>query len=297
MSYTFTQFKDALQKSSPTLVRDLDLSLIEKGAYGVASAFDQIRSRPYEIASYAYVYGWGWGRKVDGGMSFPSKDDLLLDIDSSLVGLDGIPEIFQPHRAKIKGVYMSGGAFSDNQMLQILPVRALECLKIHDSNFTDAAASRLDAFAELRYLSLGSDQITSVSLSAISKLKNLRVLSLWGARITADDLKFIGLLDELMALDLPHVQVHSGLHHLKGLTNLRSLDIGDTDFTAEDLAELESLPRLQKLNLAGRHLRRDDYAALERLPHLAFVILTDGEGHFEFESSHPEIEISTSMID
>jgi len=119
---------------------------------------------------------------------------------------------------------------------QTIPAGSLEVLK---------------SFPDLERLSLTDvsvdtkgERIGDKELAPISELTNLKELSLRGTRITGTGLSYLTEMIKLEKLDLCHCPISDGLEALKGLVQLRELDLGKTgidDAGAEPLSALTSL--------------------------------------------------------
>jgi hypothetical protein len=114
--------------------------------------------------------------------------------------------------------------------------------------------------------------------------------------LTDRGLEHLKGLSQLRWLDLPGTQVtDSGLEHLKGLKQLQILSLNDTKVTDAGLQHLKGLPQLEWLDLDGTQVTDAGLEHLKGLTHLWRLTLhrtnvTD-QGENRLQRALPECEI------
>jgi len=123
----------------------------------------------------------------------------------------------------------------------------------------------------------------SARLAFLAEFPNLKGLQLDHLFLTQKDLDIIGKCMKLEQLSLNGVQIleqsprrrlsGNDLQKLRGLTSLKVLDLGQSNFVG-GLHNLSELPHLRKLFLGSfEHLNDKSVAELQELPHLDTLIL------------------------
>lgn len=181
----------------------------------------------------------GIGKKV-------SDDDLLPLVslptvkDLSLFGCDKITAAGLKHVAalkKLEKLGLSNTALDDAALTELKGLTELRELHLTGSvRFTDKCAATINAFAELRNLSLPSS-FTGVGVRKLTALKKVRELYLGGiTSLTDTEIKFLAeTMPELEALEMG------------------SFGIG-TEITDDAIPHFAKMKKLQKLGIAGSQL-------------------------------------------
>lgn len=152
----------------------------------------------------------------------------------------------------------------------------LEDLYLNNTDFNDAALSRLSALNKLTTLELGSTQLTDQGLVAIEKLTKLQSLSLADTRISDGGLPRLTGLTQLRQLDLSGTKVtHTGLTLLRANTQLEELKLDRTQVSDESLLVLTKFNGLKRLQLAGTPISDEGLTYLAALQNLATLELVD----------------------
>jgi hypothetical protein len=100
----------------------------------------------------------------------------------------------------------------------------------------DATLTELKKFRAVEVLKLRNSQITDEGLARIESLNRLKYLDLRGTRITSDGLAHLQKLTELRWLHLGDTQVGGeGLKHLEGLKQLRYFFVDGLQFNDDEL--------------------------------------------------------------
>lgn len=162
---------------------------------------------------------------------------------------------------------------------------------------TDTALAGLRRLPYLRSLALGGSlDLTDDSLMRLASLTKLRSLSLTHVRVTPDGLAHLEqlkALETLMIQDAPLVDAIPPV--LRGLVNLKNLQLNGTRIGDHDLIGLESLEQLEELGLSGTrisdlalmHLR-----VLKRLKRLdVSATRATAAGVADFQRALPECQV------
>jgi Leucine-rich repeat (LRR) protein len=100
-------------------------------------------------------------------------------------------------------------------------------------------------------ISLRGTNVTDADLEILKQLKSLQILNLSQTAITDAGLKPIESLPNLRNLILPVSITDAGLVHVKGLTQLESLNLLDSQVSDAGLVHLKGLRNLKILLLNG----------------------------------------------
>jgi len=135
-------------------------------------------------------------------------------------------------------------------------LRLLTSLDLSCKHLNDEALQHLSELVHLQHLKLGSyyggNGITGSGFRYLSKLTSLISLDLRSAKqLTAEGLAHCAQFTALEELELFAAHIpRGGLVGLRGLTNLRCLNLNDCEgMTDEELASIADLTNLQKLDL------------------------------------------------
>lgn len=214
----------------------------------------------------------------------------------------------------IKTLQLSGdGATLNDETLGLLTgLSTLEDLSTNAAQFSDDGLRQLTKLTNLKQIkffhtSLRSKTFTGAGLAHLAELKNLRRLTVAGCPFNDEGLAAVAKLTQLENFRTWHTyQTEAGNRHLKSLTNLRSLHLGQrlrhydgssnalslTDETIDTLVELKSLDTLllDEARLSLSALRR-----LQALPKLKRLELgrTDisAEEVQQLKQALPQVEV------
>jgi Leucine-rich repeat (LRR) protein len=122
----------------------------------------------------------------------------------------------------------------------------LESLDFISNKVTDACLVQLRNLPKLRSLEINSATITDKGLDSLKELPKLEELTLMRTQVTAQGLAKVQALKGLKTLHLMRLKTTPALiEQLKRFKHLDHLDIGQTEFTAEQRLELtKALPNL-----------------------------------------------------
>ncbi|MDC3379008.1 hypothetical protein OAX78_01840 [Planctomycetota bacterium] len=151
----------------------------------------------------------------------------------------------------------------------------LEFLGLSGCNLRNADLSLLEGMTRLACLDLSNNQVLSrAGLERLAGLSSLRRLNLASCvAVTNVVLKFLAQLPELTALNLEGCSRLSNFQPLRSAHGLRTLFLGGTRLTPEDLTALGELPKLRHVDLSEAEVDAKGWKALGRLSHLETLSL------------------------
>ncbi len=153
---------------------------------------------------------------------------------------------------------------------------ALRELDLSSSQIDDEGFENLAELGKLENLAIGGNRLNGSALPFLKLLPNLKKLDvsgiqrvdsgLWGLALTDGNLEHLGGLTQLTELDLSGANLADrgvdrpghpeaertelkDLSKLRGLVNLKKLDLSRTPVTAQTLETIAALPNLQELRL------------------------------------------------
>ena len=144
---------------------------------------------------------------------------------------------------------------------------------------TDAGLAQLAALHELEELTLTFEAGTSVTgsgFAALAVLKKLRSLTLEGP-FPGSGLQHVGLLASLEEFECMHNSSvnDTAIAGLSGLSNLRTLRLGDTDLTGRGFASFKSFNNPLRLSIEGCRVTNEGLRAVAAaFPQLSSLVLS-----------------------
>ncbi|KAJ6912865.1 receptor like protein 21-like isoform X1 [Populus alba x Populus x berolinensis] len=197
------------------------------------------------------------GRVVELGLSHIREEglgDLYLNVS-----------LFRPFQ-ELQSLYLGGniivGCVENEGFERLSGLDSLVDLYLGVNKFDNSILSSLGGLSSLRILSLYGNQLKgAISVDELNNLTSLRSLDFGGNEIesfksihgTGDDLLRLRNLEELF-LDYNRFN-DSALSSLKGLSSLKSLDIGYNQLKGSfNVTELDALINLESLDLAGNKI-------------------------------------------
>jgi serine/threonine protein kinase len=186
--------------------------------------------------------------------------------EADLVYLEVLPQL--------EKLYLFDTAIGDGAMAHLGKLSRLEVLGLSRTQVTDDGLAPLRQLPQLQELWLNHTAITDAGLAHLERLVRLRRLHLSDTRVRNAGLRHLAGLLRLVELELRGTRVGPGLFHLRGLTELQSLDVGNTLVSDEDLAHLGGLANLRNLNLGGTSVSDKGLTRLHKLRNLQTLDLT-----------------------
>ncbi|MSV29980.1 MAG: hypothetical protein EXQ52_14730 [Bryobacterales bacterium] len=174
-------------------------------------------------------------------------------------------------RLNLRGTKVTSKVFD-----HLAKLTALRELDLSSSQIDDEGFENLAALGKLQNLAIGGNRLNGSALPFLKLLPNLKKLDvsgiqrvdsgLWGLALTDGNLEHLGGLTQLTELDLSganladrgvdrpgHPEAERSelkdLSKLRGLVNLKKLDLSRTPVTAQTLETIAALPNLQELRL------------------------------------------------
>jgi len=177
-------------------------------------------------------------------------------------------------------------------------LRKLRYLFFVDEEITDEGLRCIGTLENLECLRAvgGATTVTDAGVANVSRLRNLKTLVLFNSQITDKAFQTFGGLHSLERLLLGGSRISDhGLVHIRGLTNLRSLDLGGgSRITDEGMASLSGLLRLQYLVLSGANVTS---AGVEHLKHLTQMRYLDLSNNREIGDDAMRVIASFDLLE
>ncbi len=208
---------------------------------------------------------------------------------------------------RLEELHLYGPSVTDSRMKFIEGMTTLRSLRLCSTRVTDAGLVHLKGLANLKCLNLDSNKIDGhglVYLNVLPQLEELRVtmqtevldslraevngptvLRKLDLIITDAQLVHLKGLRQLKSLELSFANItDAGLVHLKGLNRLERLSLDYTDITDAGLVQLKGLDRLERLSLDHTDITDAGLLhliGLNRLQRLSLADTNIGDGALE----------------
>ena len=216
-----------------------------------------------------------------------------------------------PHLERINLAYTK---ITDLGLEELIPLERVKVLNLHYAEYvTDVGIAHLKHWRNLEYLNVRGTKVTSSLFKHVAKLSKLRFLDVAHTRVNDDyfeelvhlgelehfsfggnkmsgvALPLLKLLPSLRKLDVSGRQrTDSGLwsvsvtdfniDNIARLTQLESLDLGESGVSDRGIAKLAQLKCLRTVDLRGTRVTSKGIAALTGLPELRHVKLWRAKG-------------------
>ena len=149
----------------------------------------------------------------------------------------------------VVAVDLAGQKADDALLLHIGRLTRLKQLHL-DTPVTSTGFAQLESLGELEDLSLSAAGYGDDDLARLAGLTQLTTLTLRGERITDRGLSHLAKMRQLGSLRVHNTSIKS-LEPIRGLTQLKLLDLTDTPIGDEGLRPIEELTSLGWLSLGG----------------------------------------------
>ena len=134
------------------------------------------------------------------------------DQDYELIKAIALPFRTRTEPDEVISIDLTGSKADDATLTELKKFRAVEVLKLRNSQITDDGLAQLESLNRLKYLDLRGTRITSDGLDHLQKLTELRWLHLGDTQVSGESLK-----------------------HLEGLKQLRYLFVDGLKFKDDEL--------------------------------------------------------------
>ncbi|MBI3857239.1 MAG: hypothetical protein HY293_16255 [Planctomycetes bacterium] len=177
-----------------------------------------------------------------------------------------------------------GPGLKDASVPLLAGLPELDSLQTNLALISDDGVKAFAAFKSLKVLKFfhPCKEFTGTGLAALAEMPSLERLTVAGSLAFADDgMAAVGKLTRLKEFRTWHAgQTLEGVKHLKGLTNLKNLTLGQrlaykppTTLSDETLGVLAELKSLETLQLEEARLKRESLSLLKGLPELKKLTL------------------------
>jgi hypothetical protein len=208
----------------------------------------------------------------------------------------------------------------DRAIGRLRPLVRLEELKLAWTGITDEGLLALNAFTELRTLTLDSTEVSDTGVMSLHlpRLVNLDLsetqvgdagvahiaamatydeLRLCSPQITHAGIEALGNQSQLRIVVLAFTQVSGpGFESVKNWTRLESLNLNETNVTDEDLRWVATLSHLQDIQLSGTAITDAGVRHCEGLSNLTYLLLNgtsvSREGVARLQSKLPSCNVA-----
>jgi len=166
---------------------------------------------------------------------------------------------------------------ADDALRKLATQTTVRTLQIGGQQVTDENLSSVGQMTGLEELSISwGFHLTDKGFLQLSGLKRLRILDVDHSKMTDASLEAIGKLTKLEELRIGGAGFSDrGLAHLKGLTRLKYLSLGEGNHRISDagLGFLKSMKELEQLVLVGWQVSDEGIATLRELKNLKTVYI------------------------
>jgi Leucine-rich repeat (LRR) protein len=164
---------------------------------------------------------------------------------------------------------LDGKKVNSGDLERLASCRNLKILSVREANIGDAGCITIGRMTNLESLDLlGSSKITNAGIKSLVSLKKLRELGLTFIPISDDAIDAIAGMTELRTLHLGETQVTDvGFKKLATLIRLEELT-PSPGVTDQGLSILGNFPQLKSLGLKGHQITDTSVAELQKLPKL-----------------------------
>lgn len=179
---------------------------------------------------------------------------------------------------ELKDLYIHGPNVTDETLLILQRLNKIERLSLDESAITDMDLAHLSKLANLHDLGIRSTSINGIGFVYLKNLKQLRTLDLNSCpKITDAGLEHLKMLTQLKEINLSETQItDAGLEHLKNMTVLECLYLRNTKVTDAGLKHLRGLNRLYWLDLHKTKVTNAGIKDLQKaLPNLLNIQLSE----------------------
>jgi hypothetical protein len=179
----------------------------------------------------------------------------------------------------------------------------LRTIKI-DANIYQVSAHVVAELAQIKTitnLSIIGEHFDAKGLQHLVRAQSLHVLVLQEIRLGAENAAFLGQLVQIESLDLSYASEvgNAEVQKLKGLRNLQTLVLTETDVGNEGLRFISRLRDLEMLGLSGTRVSDNGLLYLTEMKRLTFVDLSDTdvtpESVAKLKRALPKVQIIHSL--
>jgi len=199
-----------------------------------------------------------------------SVGGVVTTEDGEIESQDELPD--KPFR--VIGINLAARKFDNEDMANLRGLTHIQTLNLHRTQTNAQGLAHVRDLKNLRELNLQFCKPTEDGFAMLKGLTNLRILNLSATEITNGALVHLKELKQLADLDLGFAKDvdDSGLIHLRGLTNLQAIGLGDT--SVRDLPHINELKGLRYVGLKSTSVSAKGVQQLKDLPELIQLLIT-----------------------
>ncbi len=197
-------------------------------------------------------------------------------------------------------LYMSKNDMAQSKVFSSMThLTGLKALNVKFSDFADADVKYLDKLSNLSYLNVTATNVTGDGLARIKNLNKLTSLHAGSVQNVETLLERVGEIPKLYQLSL-HADLldDDAIKEIGRCTNLKVLSIGmNRKLTNKGISYLKGLKQLRYLDIAGTAVTIDSLQTLKQLPNLKEMVIpemmTDKKSVTMLRKAFPKIKLST----
>lgn len=165
---------------------------------------------------------------------------------------------------------------TDATLARLAGLTKLRELSLTGTRVTDAGLHHLRGLTSLESLSLGSTAVTDAGLAHLADLTSMKNLDLFKTAVTDGGMQHLAPMKRLAQLDLRYTKITgAGLRALAGLTDLEILELDHTLVDDDGLSHLARLSKLARLTVRGKRITDAAMETIGRLKALRGLVLED----------------------
>ncbi len=188
--------------------------------------------------SVGYEWEWNNGRPAPPGAEPPWAHWLVITLGQDVFG-------------HVVTVDLVGGRADDALMTHIGGLTHLQRLNLNGTSLTATGLARLERLTALEILALPNEPFTDDDLAHLAGMTKLKQFHVYlGAQITDRGLSHLAKMRQMKSLWLINTQITT-LEPIRGMTQLKQLNLHGAPITDEGLKPLADFTGLQWLSLGG----------------------------------------------
>ncbi len=172
----------------------------------------------------------------------------------------------------VVAVHLPNRTIDNTLMAQVGRLARLEHLNLFGASVPREGLVHLEKLTSLETLLLPEFQDSDDDLAHLAGLVRLKRLVIFGRGVTNKGLAHLSELRQMESLRLLHSKITT-LEPIRGMTQLKELNVVDDPIDDEGLKPLEGFTNLERLSIGGSRVSDAGMAAVSKLPNLKMVDL------------------------
>lgn len=209
--------------------------------------------------------------EATGDVKVPAGKALRLDLSKD-AGEDLSPlSALEPDDLQMLFCY--GVEMVDDEFKHLSGLTGLQELYLRDTGILGTGLKHLARLNSLKRIRVDNTHVGDNELAYLSNLPSLESLNLWLTPTTDAGMVHVGTVASLEELVLGQGISDEGLGHLKGLTSLRWLSVGNRSISDDGLAHLAGLTQMEVLYIRNTQVSDAGLVYLENMKKLKMLSL------------------------